>query len=72
MIGGVPSVWMADQERTRQESEMDERCIECPWFDREKEVCCRKAPRFCEVDEAPSASQPTRPVSVGGLDTRAA
>lgn len=31
---------------------MDERCIECPWFDYEKEACCRRTPRFCDVDQA--------------------
>jgi hypothetical protein len=31
---------------------MDERCIECPWFDREREACCRKSPTFCEVDQS--------------------
>ncbi len=51
---------------------MDERCVECPWFDGEKEVCCRKSPRFCEVDEAVTASDDAEPVTVGGPDSRAA
>jgi hypothetical protein len=29
---------------------MDERCIGCPWFDKERYECTRKPPRFCEVD----------------------
>jgi hypothetical protein len=37
---------------------MDERCIDCPWFDNDKKTCCRKPPRFCEVD----ASSPTEPM----------
>lgn len=45
---------------------MDERCVECPWFDREKDVCCRKSPRFCEVDAVLSGSRDPAP------DTRAA
>lgn len=31
---------------------MDERCIECPWFDPDREACCRRPPRFCEVDQS--------------------
>lgn len=31
---------------------MDERCIGCPWFDKELKGCTRKPPRFCEVDRS--------------------
>ncbi|GEM_PF-2063955 len=31
---------------------MDERCIGCPWFDRDREACCHRPPRFCEVDQS--------------------
>ena len=44
---------------------MDERCANCPWFDNEKKTCCRKPPRFCDVDaceEAPS------PLQMGAVD----
>lgn len=30
---------------------MDERCMGCPWFDPDRKVCCRKSPKFCEVDD---------------------
>ncbi len=31
---------------------MDEHCIGCPWFDREREACYRRPPRFCALDQS--------------------
>jgi len=45
---------------------MNEHCVDCPWFDRERETCCRKPPRFCDADT--SYPEPA-PSNAAGLET---
>ncbi len=48
---------------------MNEHCTDCPWFDKEKQTCCRKPPRFCDA-ETLGTPQPT-PEVVEMAPTRA-
>ena len=50
--GGAPSQGRRIRKLSFAGCRMDERCVGCPWFDPEEEVCYRRPPRFCEVDES--------------------
>jgi hypothetical protein len=47
---------------------MDERCWDCPWFDNERKTCCRKPPRFCDVDAASQMQLTREMVDVDGAE----
>lgn len=44
---------------------MGEQCKGCPWLDEEKKQCCRKAPRFCLLDQSDSVAKMQESVRTG-------